>query len=411
LPFTQRFAAIAAVAFLMLYAFQTQAASLTQANDLTRRLVQETMAKQRIPGMQVAVVKDDRVVFSESFGWANVENRVPATKTTLFPINSATKSFTGVAIMQLVEAGHVDLNAPVSRYIDDLPEAWRGIRVRQLLAHTSGLPDILDEQGLLGGGSEINAWQAVKRLPVGAPAGERFTYNQTNYILLAQIIEKQSKLPYERYIATRQFAPAHMARATFGDSYDLLPNAATMYSYFPRKTDAPGADQRLSHWFYDISPGLWSGGGMMATADDVAHWLISVSKGELISKAGVRAMWTPEKLNSGADGDWAAGWLVLKTTPVREVAGLGGARAAFIVYPDERLAVVVLTNLVGSNPQNFIPKIAEGYRAKESGATEPDSPAQLPARHPDASHRNSPSPAPTSASREENEGERGHIAP
>ena len=362
MPQRQRFTAIAAAAFLTLCAFQSPATSLAQANDLTRRLVQETMAKQRIPGMQIAVIKDDRVVLSESYGWANVENRVPATNVTLFPINSATKSFTGVAMMQLSEAGLVDLNAPVSRYLDGLPEAWRAIRVRQLLAHTSGLPDILDEQGLLGGGSEDDAWKAVKLLPMDAPVGERFSYNQTNYVLLARIIEKQSKLPYERYISTRQFAPAHMTRATFGDSYDLLPNAATMYSYFPRKTDAPGATQRLSHWFYDVSPGLWSGAGVMTTADDVAHWLVAVSKGELISKAGVRAMWTPETLNSGADGDWAAGWHVLKTTPVREVAGMGGARAAFIVYPDERLAIVVLTNLVGSNPQNFIPKIAEAYR-------------------------------------------------
>lgn len=368
MPRIQRFTTFAAAALLLLCAFQATATSLAQANDLTRQWVKETMAKERIPGMQIAVIKDDRVVLSESYGWANVENRVPATKTTLFPLNSATKSFTAVAMMQLAEAGLVDLNAPISRYLDGLPEAWRSIRVRQLLAHTSGLPDILDEQGLLGGGSEADAWQAVQRLPIGSAPGERFTYNQTNYVLLAQIIAKQSKMPYEQYMATRQFTPAHMARATFGDSYDLLANAATMYSYFPRKTDAPGASQRLSHWFYDMSPGLWSGGGIMTTADDVAHWLVSVSKGELISKAGMRAMWTPEKLNNGADGDWAAGWHVLKTTPVREVAGMGGARAAFIVYPDERLAIVVLTNLVGSNPQNFIPKIAEAYRSTPADA-------------------------------------------
>lgn len=110
------------------------------------------MEEQRIPGLQIAIVQDGRVTLSESYGLANVENRVPATNTTLFPLNSATKSFTGVAMMQLAEAGLVDLNAPVSRYLDDLPKAWRTVRVRRLLAHTSGLPDILDQQGLLGGG-------------------------------------------------------------------------------------------------------------------------------------------------------------------------------------------------------------------------------------------------------------------
>ncbi len=353
----------ATAALLMLYAVRAPATSLDQANALTQQFVRQTMVQQQIPGMQVAVIKDDRVVLSESYGWANVENRVPTTNTTLFPINSATKSFTGVAMMQLAEAGLVDLSAPVSRYLDGLPEAWRVVRLRQLLAHTSGLPDILDEQGLLGGGPEAAAWQLVKQRPMDAPVGERFTYNQTNYLLLARIISKQAKMTYAQYIAKRQFAPAHMPRATFGDSYDLLPGAATMYSFFPRKTDAAGVGRRLSHWFYDTPPALWSGAGIQTTADEVAHWLVALSKGELMSKPDVRSMWEPERLNNGNDGDWAAGWPVLKTTPEREVAAMGGARAALIVYPDQRLAIVVLTNLVGSNPQNFIPKIAEFYKS------------------------------------------------
>ena len=351
-----------AAALLSLPCLGTAASTLDEANGLTQQLIRQTMKEQRIPGLQIAIVKDDQIVLSESYGLANVENRVPSTNTTLFPINSATKSFTGVAMMQLVEAGLVDLDAPVSRYLDGLPEAWRSVHVRQLLAHTSGLPDILDQQGLLGGGSEVDAWKVVKERPMDAPIGDRFAYNQTNYGLLAQIIIKQTKMPYEQYLAKRQFAVADMPLSTFGDSYDLVANAATMYSYFPRKTDAEGNDERLSHWFYDMPHGLWAGGGIQTTADEVARWMIALSSGRLISAANVRNMWVPEKLNSGADGSWAAGWPVLATSPDRQVAGIGGARAAFVVYPDDRLAIVVLTNLVGANPERFIPKIAEFYK-------------------------------------------------
>lgn len=331
------------------------------ANAQTRRFLQQTLQAQRIPGLQVAVVKDGRIVFSESVGLANVEDPVAATPQTLFPLNSATKSFTGVAMMQLAEAGQVDLQAPISRYLDDLPEAWRAVRVRQLLAHTSGLPDILDAQGLLGGGSEQAAWQAVTRVPAEAAAGTRFAYNQTNYVLLARIIARQSAMPYEAYVRQRQFAVAGMPRATFGDSYDLIADAATIYSWLPRRTDAEGSAQRLSHWFYDMSPGLWAGGGILTTADEVARWLVALTDGRLLSAAGARAMWTPEILADGSTGSWSAGWPVLQTTPQRRVAGMGGARSAFIVYPDQGLAVVVLTNLVGANPQNFIPQIAAFY--------------------------------------------------
>ncbi|QNP39384.1 serine hydrolase domain-containing protein [Lysobacter solisilvae (ex Woo and Kim 2020)] len=362
LPAKCRATAVIAAVLMSLPCLALAAPALQEANARTRQFVQQTMQQQRIPGLQVAVVKDGQVVLSASYGFANVENRVPVTSKTLFPINSATKSFTGVAMLQLAEAGRVDLDAPASRYLDDLPTAWRGIRIRQLLGHTSGLPDIVGPHGLIGGGTERDAWKAVKALPLDAPPGERFAYNQTNYGLLAQIIAKQAQAPYERYLADHQFAVVHMPLTTFGDSYDLMPNAATIYSYSPRGTLAQNDDNRLSRWIYDIPYGLWAGGGIQTTADELSRWLIALSNGRLIGKDSVRSMWTPEKLNSGADGEWAAGWPVLQTTPTRQVAGIGGARAAFIVYPDEGLAVAVLTNLAGANPQRFIPQIAAFYQ-------------------------------------------------
>lgn len=364
-PQRRRFAVTIAAIVLSLPCLGAAAGASDQANERTRQFIQQTMNEQHIPGLQIVVIKDNQVVLSEAYGLANVENQVPMTKTTLLPINSATKSFTGVAMMQLAEAGLVDLQAPLSRYLDDVPAAWRGIRVRQLLAHTSGLPDILDEQGLIGDGTEAGAWKAVKWRPMDAAAGDRFTYNQTNYGLLAQIIAKRTNMPYEQYIAKKQFVVANMPSSTFGDSYDLVAHAATMYSLFPRKSDAKDAPLRLSHWFYDVPRSLWAGGGIQTTADEVGRWMIALSNGQLINEASLRDMWTPEKLNNGADGNWGAGWPVLATSPHRQVAGMGGARAAFIVYPDDRLAIVVLTNLVGANPQNFIPKVAEFYRPSD----------------------------------------------
>lgn len=358
----RRCAVVIALVLLLAPCLALAAGTLEQANRQARQLLQQTMKEQRIPGLQMAVIRDGRVVLSESLGLANVENRVVVTNKTLFPINSATKSFTGVALMQLAAAGLVDLDAPISRYLDDLPAAWRGIRVRQLLAHTSGLPDIVDQRGLIGGGTEQQAWAEVRQRPLEAPAGERFAYNQTNYGLLAQLIVRQAKQPYERYLAERQFAVADMPLTTFGDSYDLVANAATIYSYSPRGSLAKDDAERLSRWIYEMPYGLWAGGGIQTTAEELSRWLIALSEGRLIDKTAVQRMWTVEKMNNGADGEWAAGWPVLQKTPPRQVAGIGGARAAFIVYPDEELAVIVLTNLAGANPQRFIPAIAGFYR-------------------------------------------------
>ncbi|WP_294996214.1 serine hydrolase domain-containing protein [uncultured Stenotrophomonas sp.] len=336
-------------------------ASQEPANDQTRRLVRQIMLEQRIPGLQIAVVKEGQIVLSEAYGLANVENGVPASRDTRFPLNSATKAFTGVAVAQLAQQGRLDLDAPASRYLDDLPAAWRQVRVRQLLAHTSGLPDILDANGLLGGGSEAQAWAAVTARPVEAAPGQRFAYNQTNYVLLARIIARQSGMPYERFLATSQFSSARMARTTFGDSYDLIPQMATMYSLAPRATDAADAPARLSHWFYDMPPSLWAGGGILTTADDTARWLLAVMDGPLLQASARQRMWTPERLADGRAGPWAGGWPVLRAAPDLQVAGIGGARSAFLVYPERGVAVVVLTNLVGANPQQFIPRIADLY--------------------------------------------------
>ena len=336
-------------------------ASQDPPNDRTRRLIRQTMLEQRIPGLQIAVVKDGQVVLSEAYGLANVENGVRASRDTRFPLNSATKAFTGVAIAQLAQQGRVDLDAPASRYLDDLPATWQDVRVRQLLAHTSGLPDILDASGLLGGGTEAQAWAAVTALPMEAASGQRFAYNQTNYVLLARIIAQQSGMSYQRFLATGQFSSARMARTTFGDSYDLIPDVATMYSLAPRATDAADAPPRLSHWFYDIPPSLWAGGGILTTADDTARWLVALTEGRLLPETALRRMWSAERLADGRAGPWAGGWPVLRASPDLQVAGIGGARSAFVVYPDRDVAVVVLTNLVGANPQQFIPRIADFY--------------------------------------------------
>lgn len=362
--------------------FAAVSANQDQANDQTRRLIRQIMLDERIPGLQLAVVKDGQIVLSEAYGLANMENGVLASRDTRFPLNSATKAFTGVAIAQLAEQGRVDLDAPASRYLDDLPAAWREVRVRQLLAHTSGLPDILDANGLLGGGSEAQAWTAVSARPLEAAPGQRFAYNQTNYLLLSRIIARQSGMPYERFLATAQFSGARMARTTFGDSYDLIPDVATMYSLAPRGTDAADAPTRLSHWFYDVPPSLWAGGGILTTADDTARWLVALTEGRLLQDPARQRMWTAERLADGRAGAWAGGWPVLNASPDLQVAGIGGARSAFVVYPERGVAVVMLTNLVGANPQRFIPRIADFYVPAATIASPsraaPPSPAESP---------------------------------
>ncbi|MEP7007885.1 MAG: serine hydrolase domain-containing protein [Sphingomonas bacterium] len=330
--------------------------------------MREQIAAKHIPGAQIAVVQHGRIIFSEAFGLANIEHRVAVTPETVFPINSATKSFTGVAAMQLVEAGKLDLEAPVSRYIDDLPAAWRNVRVRQLLAHTSGLPDLIGRSGVIGDGTEAGAWAAVKALPMESAPGTRFEYNQTNYALLARIIDTLSGMPFVDYFAAYQFKPAGMTHVRFGDGFDIVPNAATPYSFYGSGHGGAATNQ-LGRWRDDLPPFTRTGAGINASAREIAGWIIALQAGKLLAKPGsLKRLWSADILNSGDRNAWAMGWPIVRAAPHPIVGGIGGGRSAFFVYPDDDLAVIVLTNLVGSDPQGFIDKIAALYASSIAAA-------------------------------------------
>lgn len=339
----------------------TQATAPAGLDDYLRTKMQN----RRIPGMQVAVIRDGRIVFSRSYGKANLQDDVAVTPDTVFSINSATKTFTGVAILQLAQAGKLSLDDPVSRHLADLPREWQAITVRQLLNHTSGLPDILvppRAQGtgsLVGEGGEESAWDTVRTLPMAFPTGSAYRYNQTNYVLLGRIIDSLGGVPFTRFIAERQFAPAGMRHAGFGDSRDVTPRRAQPYRY-PGGATSPAAGA-LQHAFDEFPAMLRTGAGINASAEDVAHWLIALQDGRLLDREHLRELWAPGRFNDGRLTSWASGWPLIEREDHPAVAGIGGRRSAFFVYPRDGLSVVVLTNLAGANPEEFIDEIAGFY--------------------------------------------------
>ncbi|WP_310473785.1 serine hydrolase domain-containing protein [Sandarakinorhabdus sp.] len=323
--------------------------------------LQARMAKDQIPGLQIAVVQGGRIVLNEALGMANLENGIKVTPGSRFSINSATKSFTGVAAMQLVEAGKLDLDAPISRYLADLPAAWQPIPVRHLLSHQSGLPDIVDGQGVIGS-TEAEAWAAVTAKQMDAPDGSRFAYNQTNYALLGRIISQQAGTGFADFFQQRQFAPAGMGRTLLGDSNDIIPGRAPSYSFYRSLrggTEIKGTV--LGHWRDEFPPFMRTGAGIVTTATDMANWLVALDQGRLMKPETRTRMWQRDTLKDGKPGEWAMGWPVLESRGRRIVAGIGGARSAFYIYPDQGLSIVVLTNLAAANPQRFIDDVAQIY--------------------------------------------------
>lgn len=354
-----------------------------QPGDAIDTFIKTKMEQRNIPALQIAIVRNGAVVKNAAYGKANLEYSIAATQESIFQINSITKAFAGVAIMQLAEAGKLKVSDPLSLHLDSLPLAWKQITLQQVLSHISGLPDMMDEdEQIYGYGDEALALGKVKSLPMEFMPGERWNYNQTGYVLLGQIISKLSGMHFTKFIEDRQFKPAGMTHTRFGDSYDVIPNYAGAYTLTRQvghkfvRNSTPGVSYIQFPVFFRTAAGI------LSTATDMGNWIIALKQGKILkSKSSFDVMWEPAKLNNGEirgfnqlTNGYALGWPTVTRKSHPAVAPVGGGRSALFMYLKDDLSIVVLTNLMGSNPDQFIDEIAGFYYPdmKEEGFGLPD---------------------------------------
>ncbi len=341
--------------------------SAQQTKTDVDEIIDREMKERKIPGLQIAVVQNGKIVLSRSYGIANLQYHIPVSNTTIFPLNSNTKVFTGVAVMQLAEQGKVKLNDPIRKYLDDLPAEWQKITVDQLLTHISGLPEILKLFDPMTGNigplkTEEAIWKKLKTLPMESKTGEQFIYNQTNYYLLGKIIEKITKKPFTEDFNENQFKIADLKNTVFGDSRDLIPNDAPSYRY-NSFSDGRKFEPKITNTYTEFPDFTRTGAGLNSTAEDVANWIIALQNGRLFQRPStLTEMWSPGNFNNGTPTNWVRGWGIAKLRRDHIAIGMsGGNRSAIMIYPDDHLAVIVLTNLAGSAPEDFIEEIAGCY--------------------------------------------------
>lgn len=340
------------------------------ASDSIDIFVKDKMTQMKIPGLQLAIIKNGKLEKLSNYGFANLEHQVPTNSKTTFSINSMTKAFVGVAIMQLQEQGKLKVDDPISLYISDIPNEWKSITLKQLLSNTSGLPNNIDEkEQVLGNGIEEKNWELVKTLPMEFKPGERFSYNQTGYYILGKVITKLSRQHFTKFIEENQFKPCNMIATQFGDSDDIIPNNAGSYSTIINTDGKWINDGKLHNAFATFPVFFRTATGIISTSEDLSKWLIALQNGKLLqNKNSIQQLFTSVKLNDGhIDGfnkltnGYALGWPTVDREDHPAAAPVGGMRSALFLYPKDNLSIVVLTNLQGSNPEWFIDEIAGYY--------------------------------------------------
>jgi CubicO group peptidase (beta-lactamase class C family) len=275
---------------------------------------------------------------------ADLENFVPAQPITVYRLASISKPITAVAVMQLVERGALELDAPIRRYVPEYPEKPWPITVRQLLGHQGGVRNWTEEEfvGTRHYATLAESIGVFRDDPLVHEPGTRVTYSSFGYTLLGRAIEAAGGRSYVEYLRLNVFEPAGMEYTRADDVLGIIPNRARGY-----RLNAGGA--LLNSPLSDTSNRL-PGGGLVGTAEDVARFSLALTAGTLVKPETLKLMWTPQLTRDRRASGFGLGFVVGRRGGELEVYHTGGqSRVSTLFYmrPDRGVAVVLLTNLEG----------------------------------------------------------------
>lgn len=306
--------------------------------------VRGEVARERIPGVSVAVTRGGKIVKVGSYGYANIEHQVPVKPETVFQSGSLSKQLAATVAMLLVEDGRIMLDAPVEKYLPDVPPTWDGITVRHLLTHTSGIPqyeygkdfdmrrDYTDDERL----------RIVYGLKLQFTPGSRWNYNDTGYMVLGILLSRAGGKFYGDILRERVFEPLGMKTAGLISEEDIIPNRASGYRLVK--------DEIKNQKFVSPSNYKTADGSLCWSVLDMVKWADASRTKALLKPDSWREMTTAVQLSSGKTHPYGFGWFIEEWggKHVLEHGGLGSGFTAQLSrrLGDDELAVAILCNRV-----------------------------------------------------------------
>jgi CubicO group peptidase (beta-lactamase class C family)/D-alanyl-D-alanine dipeptidase len=316
--------------------------------------VQQEMTDKAIPAVSIALVDDQHIVWARGFGFANKQDSLPASATTVYRVGSISKLFTGIGVMQLVERGRLNLDAPVTDYLPDFTpnNPFNGqVTLRELLAHRAGLPleppigSYFDSSGA----SLEAAVASLSSTTLVYKPGTRTKYSSAGIATAGEVIEQTQGIPFEAYLQRAVLDPAGMHSSAFAETPTLLPHLATgtMWTYEGRRFPAP------TFPFGEV-PAI----SLYSTVTDLGRFLSvlfadgRVPGGALLSPASLAEMWRPQYDTAGDAVRYGLTFAMSQFDGHRRF-GHGGNVYGFGTeltgLPDDKLGVVVVTTLDGTS--------------------------------------------------------------
>lgn len=318
------------------------------------------MEKQKIVGLSLAVIKKGKAVVNKGYGLANVELNVPVNPETVIRLGSVSKQFFTTAVMKLMEEGKLSIEDSVHKFFPDAPEAWRPIKITNLMSHTSGLQREGPAYDNFKIQPDIDVIRSAYNLPLVFKTGEKYQYCNTAYFMLAEIIKQVSGMPWQDYIHDKLFVPAGMKNSYLTDFYPIIPNRAAGYMHQHDTLINATA-------MYAIRPS----GGFLSTSSDMIKWERVISEKKIIlEKGNWEKLWQPFiKTSDKADANeyYGYGWFIDEYKGHKVILHGGsntGFRSVFARFVNDDLSIVILTNTDEASPRAIANALADYYFRK-----------------------------------------------
>lgn len=312
------------------------------ALDALDKQVNEFLVEQNIPGGLVALASKGKVLHIKPYGMANVELSAPVSDKTVFEIGSISKQFVAAAAMLLVEEGKLELDDSIHKYLAYLPSEWMGVTMKQLLNHTSGIPDYEEIRSYDAYRYRMTPEDVIKiaqSRPVDFEPGQGWYYSNTGYYLASMVLERIDGQPLGKILEARIFEPLGMSQTRLADPEAIIPHRAA--GYWVNKVNI------LINRNPTETSSTLGAGGLLSNASDLAKWDAALYGNDFLSAASKATMWTPVILPNGENTGYALGWSV---TPYKEFASqhhsgqVAGFTAFFDRFPEQELAVIIFLN-------------------------------------------------------------------
>jgi len=313
------------------------------AADRARQLACERLA-QRIPGFQIAVAVDGRLVWSASFGYADLEHQAPVTAETRFRIGSVSKPLTADAVVRLVDAHRLDLDAPVQRYVPSFPDKGAPITTRLLAGHLAGIRHYRDDEFLLNRhfATVTEGLAIFKDDSLLSSPGTRFSYSTYGWNLISAVVEGAAGQDFLTYMQRHVFGPLRMAHTAADKGDSVIPGRTRFY-----QRDSISGE-------YRIAPAVdnsykWAGGGFLSTAEDLVRFGSAHVAPGYLPAASLDLLFTSQRTRAGQETGYGVGWFLRVDGRGHRVAyhggGSVGGTTAFLVDRDARIVFALTSNL------------------------------------------------------------------